>query len=287
MTTFGELKIVASQEIGQLGPKEGEAVIYNWKWYYNVLRSLLWLGLIPLLVVVKGNRNPRAWLIFIPLVIVNLCWSIFTRFLGTGSISTAMFSVMFHSLAVGIAALWLLGHKIGNRNRFVTFLLALAIMAVAALAGVISYGMTDFSGQAPAILMFLAVLAFTMLLAFVLTGWRCRNRYGNLRFMLWLALWCVVTCVASMFVFILIMFAAGGVPISIFALLLSFLAAGLIFGLCAYVILLPYMILAFRSSFFRQRFYGCFRLPAMAKLSTGGSAADASKQNNISEPGGP
>jgi hypothetical protein len=77
------------------------------------------------------------------------------------------------------------------------------------------------------------------------------------------------------------MLAIYGFPVSIFIILFQLLTVGLIFGLCAYVIVLPYMILAFRSSFFRQRFYDCFHLPAMAELGTDESEADAPKQNNI------
>jgi len=228
---------------------------------------LLWFGLIVVLVFVKANRNPRAWLILIPLLIVNLLWLVFRKAIGFRSVDAEMFSMVFNSLVVGITILWLLGHKIGNRNRFVTFLLAFAIMAVAGLAGAISYSMAEFSTESAAVLMLLAVLAFTILLGFVLTGWRCRNRYSSLRFMLWLALWCVAACVASMLVFYSIMLAIYQVPIPIFTILLQLLLMGLIFGLCAYVIILPYMILAFRSSFFRRRFYGCFRLSAMAQTS--------------------
>jgi len=286
LTTFGELRIVASQDIGELGPKEGRAVIYNWKWYYNVLPLLLFFALVLLLVFVRANRTPRAWLIFVPLLIVNLLWSLFSKVLGGGSADMVVFSVLFHSYAVGIAAVWLLGHKIANRNRFTTFLLALAIMAIAGLIGIISYGMTDLSTETVGVLMLLAVLAFTMLFGFVLAGWRCRKRYSNLRFMLWLALWCVVVCVASILVFYSIMLAIARPSISLFTILLQLSIVGLVFGLCAYVIVLPYMILAFRSSFFRQRFYDCFHLPAMAELSTDESEADAPKQNNIRDLGG-
>jgi hypothetical protein len=286
LTTFGELRIVASQDISELGPKEGKAVIYNWKWYYNVLPLSLFFTLVLLLVFVRANRTPRAWLIFVPLLIVNLLWSLFSKILGVGSANMVVFSVLFHSYVVGIAALWLLGHKIANRRRFATFLLALAIMAVAGLIGIISYGMTDFSNDGVAIIIILGVLAFTMLFGFVLAGRLCRNRYSNLRFMLWLALWCVVVCVASTMAIYSIMFVISGFPVSIFRILLAFVPIGLVFGLCAYVIVLPYMILAFRCSFFRQRFYDCFHLPAMAALSTDESEADAPKQNNIHDMGG-
>jgi len=236
-----------------------------------------------LLVFVKANRDPGAWLIFIPLLIVNLLWSVLTRFLGVTSANMAMFSMLFHSHVIGIAALWLLGHKIGNRNRLVTFLLALSIMAVAGLTGVTSYGMTGFSEETAAVLMLLAVLTFTMLLGFVLTGWRCRNRYSNLRFMLWLAFWFVAACVASMLTFYSVMFAIYQIPLSIFTILLRLSIVALVLGLCLYAIVLPYMILALRSSFFRRRFYGCFHLPAMAEPSTDGSDTETAKRNDISD----
>jgi hypothetical protein len=287
LTTFGDLRIVASQDIGDLGPKEGKAVAYNWKWYYNILPLSLFFILILLLVFVRANRTPRAWLIFVPLLIVNLLWSIFLKVLGTGSVQSLIFSILFHSYTVGIASLWLLGHKIANRRRFITFLLALIIMAVAGLIGIISYGMTDFSGEGLSVLMLLGVLALTMLLGFVLSGFMCRNRYSNLRFMLWLALWCEVACLISILVFFLIAFAIDRPSISsFFAILFMIFSAGLIFGLCAYVIIVPYMILAFRSSFYRQRFYDCFHLPAVAAVSTDESEADSTKQNNISDMGG-
>lgn len=184
-----------------------------------------------LLVFVKANRDPGAWLIFIPLLIVNLLWSVLTRFLGAASANMAMFSMLFHSHVIGIAALWLLGHKIGNRNRLVTFLLALAIMAVAGLTGVTSYGMTGFSEETAAVLMLLAVLTFTMLLGFALTGWRCRNRYSNLRFMLWLAFWLVVACVASTLTFYSVMFAIYQIPLSILTILLQLSIIALVLGL--------------------------------------------------------
>jgi hypothetical protein len=246
----------------------------------------LFFILILLLVFVRANRTPRAWLIFVPLLIVNLLWSIFLKVLGAGSVQTSFFSVLFHSYTVGIASLWLLGHKIANRRRFATFLLALAIMAVAGLIGIVSYGMTDFSGEGLSILMCLGVLSLTILLGFVLSGRMCRNRYSNLRFMLWLALWCEVVCVASMLVFFSIAIAIYRSSISLSEILFEFFPAALIFGLCAYVIILPYVILAFRSSFYRQRFYDCFHLQAVAAVSTDESEADSTKQTKIPDMGG-
>jgi hypothetical protein len=266
LTTAGQLKVVASQDIGELGPKESKAVTYHWKWYYHVSGLLLWVILIVVLVLIKANRNRRAWLILIPLLIVNLLWSMLRQLLHVPSAQGEMFGMMVNSLAVGVAVLWLVGDKIGNRSRLVTFLLALVIMAGVGVGGGVSYGMADFSEQTLSVLMLLGVLVFSTLLGFVLSGWRCRKRYSGVVFTLWLAIWVTAAAMASMLVLFTSAFIIQGVSISTFKVLMVACMVGLICGLCAYIINLPYMILGLRSAFFRERFYACLRLKSMAAL---------------------
>ena len=108
---------------------------------------MLWAVLVLAIVLVKANRNPQALLVLVPLLIINLLWSIFKKAMSFPSAQVEMFNMLFYSLTVGIAILWLLAHKLGNRSRFVTFLLAFTIMAVVGLAGAISYGGLEFSQQ--------------------------------------------------------------------------------------------------------------------------------------------
>jgi hypothetical protein len=136
-------------------------------------------------------------------------------------------------------------------------------MAVLALVGAISYCGLTFSQQTGGEMIMLAMLALAMLLGFVLTGWQCRNRYSGLRFVLYLALWTVTACLASMLVFYPIVFIIQQVPVPISTVLLVTLITGLGFGAFLYVIVFPYMILALRSAFFRERFYACLRLKSM------------------------
>ncbi|HUW19980.1 MAG TPA: hypothetical protein VMW16_11825 [Sedimentisphaerales bacterium] len=264
MTTAGQLKVVASQDIGELGEKESSAVTYEWKWYYHVPGLLLWAILILVLVLIKANRSPRAWLILIPLLIVNLLWSVLRQLLHVPSAQGEMFGMVVNSLAAAVAVLWLVGDKIGNRSRLVTFLLALVIMAGVGVAGTVSYGMADFSEQTLSVLMLLGVLVLSTLLGFVLSGWRCRKRYSSVVFMLWLAVWVIAAAMASMLVLYTLVFIIQGVSISTFKVLMVACIVGLIFGLCIYIINLPYMILGLRSAFFRERFYACLRLKSMA-----------------------
>lgn len=107
-----------------------------------------------------------------------------------------------------------------------------------------------------------AVAIVTMLLVFAVTGWLCRRRYGPWRFMLWLLLWTLVCTLAAFTMFS--MFAGGLTDLDRFIQVLpEVLLAGLLFGACMYVLNLPFMILAFCSSFFRKRFYAYFHLRSM------------------------
>jgi hypothetical protein len=102
-----------------------------------------------------------------------------------------------------------------------------------------------------------------MLLGFVMTGWWCRKHYSGLRFMLYLALWTVSASLVGMLVFYSIVFIVQRVSIPISTVLLIVPIAGSVFGAFLYGVVFPYMILALRSSFFRQRFYACLRLKSM------------------------
>jgi len=246
-----------------LGPSDGVAVIYNWKWYYSVPALMLWAVLVLAIVLVKANRNPRALLVLVPLLIVNLLWSIFKKAVGFPSAQAEMFNMLFYSLTVGIAILWLLAHKLGNRSRFVTFLLAFTIMAFVSLTGAISYGGLELSQQTVVALILLAILVFAMLLGFVLTGWWCRKRYRPVSFMLWLAVWIVAANIVTMLVVDSIVFIIQRVSVSISTVLLFVPVVGAVLGAFLYAVVLPYMILALRSSFYRQRFYACLHLKSM------------------------
>ena len=216
---------------------------------------------------VKANRNPRAYLIFIPLLVVNLLWFAFKKLIPWPSSSLSMLDQIFVLLTMGISIVLLLGHKIGNRNRFITFLLAVVLMAVVGIAGVISYNGFAFSSQMIGTGIMFVVIAFVMLLAFVFAGCCCRKRYSNSRFMLWLAGWTVGVSLAFIVgylgIALIILYIMGNVPSELNSVLLYAPVAGLVLGGSLYVIILPFMILVLRSEFFRERFYACMRLKSM------------------------
>jgi hypothetical protein len=233
--------------------------------------------LVLVIVLVKANRNPHALLILVPLLITNLLWSIFKKAMSFPSAQAEMFNMLFYSLTVGIAILWLLAHKLGNRNRFVTFLLAFTIMAVVGLAGAISYAGLEFSQKTVDALILLANLVFAMLLGFVLAAWCCRKRYRPVSFMLWLAVWTVAANLVSMPVAYSIIFIVHRVSVPISTILFFMSEKGSVYGAFLYAIVLPFMILALRSSFFRERFYACLRLKSMPATAGAVPNSDAVK----------
>lgn len=263
---WGELKIVPaiewSGDITELGINEGTAAVYNWKWYHSMPSLALSVVLALAIALVRDNRDPRVLLILIPILVVNLLWSWFQRILGGPSDVIAIFTILVKAFVVGVAVLWLLAYKLGNRNRFVTFLLAILVTAAVGFVGVVSHQAWE-SRAGFELLALQAAGIVTMLLVFAVTGWLCRRRYGPWRFMLWLLLWMVLCSVAAFTMFA--MFAAGGLedPEMFKQMLPEVLLVGLLFGACIYVLNLPFMILAFSSSFFRKRFYAYFHLSSM------------------------
>lgn len=271
---WGQLRIIpainSSEDTGSLGIKEGTATIYPWKWYYSM--SALGLWIIPALVIllVRDNRDPRVLLIFIPIFLVRLLWSRFQPILGAPSDVLEIFRVLIDALVLGIAVLWLLAYKLGNRNRFVSFLLALFVLVAVTVVAVVSYQAWSSIG-AFQIFVIQALGIVTMLLVFILAGWHCRKRYGPWRFMLWLALWTIVISIVAFLTFFLIAEGPSGPKEELIRQIPGVLLVGLIFGLCIYILNLPFMILAFASSFFRGRFYAYFHLKSMPIVSQSGT----------------
>ncbi len=220
------------------------------------------------MVTVRANRNPRAWLIFIPLLAVNLLWTLLKKVIPFPSSAMAMFDQLFVSLTMGISIVLLFGHKIGNRNRFITFLLAMVLMAGVGVAGVISYSGLAFSPEVLGAAFVFAVSALIILLAFVFAGCCCRKRYSGLRFMLWLAVWTVGICMVIVLGYfgiamVIMTIMGSSLPGTLMSVFLQLFIAGLALGGSLYVIVLPFMILVMRSCFFRERFYACLRLKSM------------------------
>ena len=75
MTTGNsELRIVVSQQLGELGPSESKPAIIYWRWYYHLPSLAVWLAAIVTLLVSKVSKVRRDWLIVIALVLSFVLW---------------------------------------------------------------------------------------------------------------------------------------------------------------------------------------------------------------------
>lgn len=259
ITTFGELKIVPSADIGELGPSEGTIITYNWMWYNNVTGLFLWIALLSAILFVKANRNRHVLLIFIPIFLVYFLSHGFFKLLNAPSAEASQMGIVITSYATGLSALWLLAQKFKSKNNFVTFFFAFVVAAGFAIIGLISNSGWDLDMQGILFLLIQIIMIFAVLLAFILARRGCRKRYSGIKFMLFLALWMLVICIVGMFAFYFILLGIQGVSIE-FEVILVASIAGLVVGLICYFVNLPFMILGFVSPFFRERFYTCLHL---------------------------
>lgn len=200
-----------------------------------------------------------------------LLWTVSKKATPIPSSAMAMYDMVVVSLAIGISIIFLLGHKIGNRHRFVTFLLAMLIMILVCAIGLVSFGGSFFRNGLPfaATSMFLIAV---MLLTFVLTGFKCRKKYGPVRFMLWLAIWMIGGVTASILIFCTVVFTIASImgqelPAPLLLLLMQVISVGLILGGALYAAALPFMIFVLNNSFFRGRFFACLHLKSMPTAS--------------------
>ena len=264
-TTFGKLRIVPSADLGETGPQQGKAAVFHWKWSYSAPGLLIWLALIGAIVLPKANRDRRILLILVPLAIVNLLWLALKKVSGMPSATESQFDTVFHSMAVGIAVLWLVEDYFDSFGGFVRFLMFFGTLVAVACLGILSYS-TELSNEAALFLALLVFFSITVIGAATAAGKLCKGQYRPLRFMLWLALWTIVASVFTTYGFFvvgnLIMSSGSSVPYNLEALLMVTFV-GLAFGLCLYVLNLPFMILGFTNPFFRKRFNTCLRLQLM------------------------
>ncbi len=244
-----------------MGPHEGQAVLFEWQWSYAAPGLLVWLTLIAAAVGLQANRNHRIWLLLIPLAIVNGVYLLFKKLSGMDSSSAAQFDVLFHSLAIGLTLLWLMGPALGRRGTTRLVIAFFLLMAVTGLA-IVSYG-TASSQETTIFLVSIGSLSGVSILAPAAASRLCRRFYRPVPFMLWLAVWMIVGgVVATLISFAVLLTALSSGPSvsQIPEVIFQFTIAGAILGLSLYVLHLPYMLLGFASPFFRTRLQACLSL---------------------------
>ncbi len=261
---FGELRIVPSADLGMMGLQQGQAARFDWKWYYSATGFVIWLALILAILVPKANHNPRVLWILVPLVVVNLAWLAFKKLSDMPSPVASQFDTVFHSVAVGVAALWLVANYFRRFGGFVRFLMCFGTLVAVACLSILSYSIEQ-SRETVLFLALLLFMALALLGAITLSRRLCGGKYRPVCFMLWLALWSVLGSSVTLLGFIIVASLLSGGPGFLEAVFILVMG-GLILGSCLYVLNLPFMILGFAHPFFRERFCACLSLKPVSAI---------------------
>jgi len=270
----GQLSIIASHGLGELGTGESAPTLVRWRWYYHVPSLSLWVLILLLLVLVKGNHNWQAWLILVPPLAIAILWRMFTRLVSMPPSMAEPVGNLFVSLAGAWGIVWLLGHWLSSRRGAAALSLALAVMFT---VGGLSYFIGDGSSSGENLVLWAVPFgggAVVLLASMVLGRWCCRREYHTGRFMAWLLLWSIIVPIVVIPVFVVLSAAISMAfvpsdPMETLAMLVMGLVSSLVFGGffggALYVMNLPFMFLAIRCPFYRDRFQTALRLPSAAQ----------------------
>jgi hypothetical protein len=253
----GALRVVGSSDVGGLGAATGPAATFEWARPSLMPLLLPWLALLGLLAL-RANRGWPAWWVCLPLgAVTALAWCARPLFSFVPSTALDLFCESLQAVAFGIAAVWLLSHALGRiPSRFVAFCgMLLVLGGFSLLAYVVRQ---DWSGpEAAGGLMLLGFFGAATALALSLAGRACRHRYAPLRLSCWVYGWLVLALLAaSLPFFLLALLSSGpGLKEEFF-----FVVAVLTLATAAFVVLLPFLILAFASPLYRRRIEALLRV---------------------------
>ncbi|MHC4168710.1 MAG: hypothetical protein ACYSWQ_17295 [Planctomycetota bacterium] len=245
----GELQIIVSADIGEFGPTDGKPVTYHFSPLYRVQGIIPWLLLPLVFVALKENRAPQAAWILAPIALVGLVYSAVTQLFQISSGSTTQLNVIFTILVVGFSMVWLLAERIGNRNRFITFLLAAIIYYGFLGVNLLSSG---FGKDIIAIASLAAVSIPAIMFAFVIAALNPPKPFKAARFVIYVG--------AALFGSLLIIFSAivfifyPPHNVSISARIAEVFVASFFCSLIYYASLLPFLVMLFVNPFWQRRF---------------------------------
>lgn len=248
------MKIVASGDIGDLGPKDGTPVSYRWHPWYHVLGALPWLLPAAAFILLKENRRSQVFWILLPVLLCRLLWTAFTVITNMPLDSAVQFTVMIDCLLIGLALNSLLAERIGNRSRWVTWLLAWLVFAGVYGVMLVNIGLSSTTIQVSIVM---AIILAILMLSAPLAAFLCRKNFGAVRFTLWTLLWLWLLTM-TLFTAVLVIQSALSGSMFVAVMLLQVLMIGSIFTAFLAVTLLPFEILWFKNPFWRKRFEALF-----------------------------
>jgi hypothetical protein len=231
----GDLRFVASQDLGPLGTTEASPVDCAWRWPYHLPYLGLWGLLAGALVVPRENRRGQAWLILVPLFLVSALWKMPVTLIHVPSSSANFLGLLLTSLAMAWTVVWLVEPWLRRRGRPASLVWTWGVMLlIGALSyfsdygvGVVSRGASFVSEAVPFLITF-GAFTLALLLAMKISRLSCRKRYRPGSFMVWLFLWLFLTCAAGISLWLGLMMLV--VNFSLTRLAMTLVIAGVVAG---------------------------------------------------------
>lgn len=264
------LTISAISDLGGLGDATGCPVSYNWTGSGLIKPMLPWLGIL-LLLALKPNRNGRAWWILAPLLLtVGILSWVLPLFDMMPSEMIGVISETFASLSFAFAALWLLATCLVCKHRFVTFLCFTPVLAFSSLValvvqkdwGNIPSGPELADTVAGFVILGLGVGVGSLVL--FLSGLITRRRWRPviltlLSMGLTLGMWIMIAL--PFFIVAMVRSGRGFLWTEFWR---EFMPPVLmVAGVCC-AVLLPFLVLSFANSLFRERLMGLLHIARIA-----------------------
>ena len=163
--------------------------------------------------------------------------------------STVQLNVIFTILVVGFSMVWLLAERIGNRNRFVTFLLATLIYFGFLGVNLLSGG---FGKDMIAIASLAAISIPAIIFAFIIAALNSPKPFNTARFVIYVGAALFSSLLIIFSAIMLIFYPSQNLPVKTWIadlLIVSFFS-----GLIYYAGLLPFLFMLFANPFWRKRF---------------------------------
>ena len=252
---------MAYADLGGLGLKQGAPVSYNWVTPSVLPQVLPWLAILALLML-KPNRCASAWWVWVPLIFAGGMASAPDALLDfLPSSVLGPLAELIGGLGFGVAAVWLLAGYLGWKQRMLGFMGILLAQGVFSLLALVFRQSSEGLGpETFGVGIALAIAALIISVAMTLAGLLCRGRYGWARLSLWLVATLVVVWLLAIGPFFLVArYASHGDFPLMATIAFVLMASGITFG-----VLLPFLVLSFANSFYRERLRGLLHLGGAA-----------------------
>lgn len=243
----GDVSVVVSRDIGKLGPADGPPVTVTWKLTSNLARiafgSILWIVILFLLRM-ENNSDERAKFILVPLAVNTIILFVIRLAVPSAIFDPVIWGTAL-SLSFGLSVVFLLADLFNHRGRIAMFLFMIASLAIVGIVSWYIHGDLRFSESSDRFWHIYGIEASSLSIAFLIAGFFHRLKFS--RFFVWF----VLANAATMSFYIVVRSAAEG-HFYPFMTLGNFFVGGM-YGIILFVVILPFLMLAFGNEFFRER----------------------------------